>query len=216
MRRGECREGKGSDAGRSRDENFKIKIFSTTRAGFCWKWLILFECPSFQRKAPGVLEGGCDYNHWTNLTFTLLPHILDPSSSLVASSASLGSSIRTNAKPEKAFRWLFWPAQVTWRALGNPDIPDSSKLVKSLLQLPASGILPQISNIHLDKRSNRWKLCQASWSKSLPSVHLAFKGPITVPVRIHLWFLIWNNKPVNWSRLGSSTKEIRELSRWEM
>merc|ERR1719327_1356390 len=32
-------------------------------------------------------------------TFPLLPHILDPSSSLVASSASLGSSIRTNAKP---------------------------------------------------------------------------------------------------------------------
>ena len=33
------------------------------------------------------------------LTFTLLPHILEPSSSLVASSASLGSSIRTKAKP---------------------------------------------------------------------------------------------------------------------
>ena len=197
MRRGECREGKGSDAGRSRDENFKIKFFSTLRAGFCWKWLILFGYPSFQSKVPGILWRGGSYSSWPNLTFTLLPHILDPSSSLVASSASLGSSIRTKAKPGNTFRWLFWPAQLTWRALGNPDIPDSSKLVESLLQLPASGILPQVSNVHLDKRRNSRKLWQASWPKSLPSVHLAFKRPITVPIRVHLWFLIWNNKPAN-------------------
>ena len=86
----------------------------------------------------------------------------------------------------------------TWRSLGNPDIPDPSKLVEGLLQLPPGGILTQVSNVHLivslfstPARGEQWfigvlrKVLFHHFQPIIAKAYLAFEGPVAMPVRVH-------------------------------